>query len=86
MAMFRAIIQFLESLDFSLLNADESRIEQALESHYYRFQNAKDIQALFITLSRLKKEVGSLESLFVPAYQTKIGCHGWFARFDNTFV
>lgn len=66
-----AIIQFLESLDFSLLNADESKIEQALESHYYRFQNAKDIQALFITLSRLKKEIGSLESLFVPAYQTR---------------
>jgi uncharacterized protein (TIGR02757 family) len=66
-----AIIKFLESLDFSLLDADESTIEQALEYHYYRFQNAKDIQALFITLSRLKKEVGSLEPIFVSAYQKR---------------
>lgn len=66
-----AIIQFLESLDFSLLDADENKIAQTLENHYYRFQNAQDIQALFITLSRLKKGMGSLESVFVPAYQKK---------------
>lgn len=66
-----SIIQFLESLDFSLLDANESNIEQALESHYYRFQNAHDIQALFITLSRFKKEIGSLESVFLPAYQKR---------------
>jgi uncharacterized protein (TIGR02757 family) len=64
-----AIIKFLESLDFSLLDADESTIVLALEHHYYRFQNAKDIQAFFITLARLKKEVGSLEPIFVSAYQ-----------------
>ncbi|WP_333803988.1 TIGR02757 family protein [Sulfurospirillum sp.] len=64
-----AIIQFLESLDFSLLDADEKTIEQTLSHHYYRFQNAKDIQALFITLARLKKNRSSLESIFLPAYQ-----------------
>lgn len=65
-----AIIKFLESLDFSLLDTDETTIQQTLESHYYRFQNSQDIQALFITLSRLKKE-GSLESTFVSAYQKR---------------
>jgi len=64
-----AIIKFLESLDFSLLEADENTIEQTLEHHYYRFQNAKDIQALFITLSRLKKKRSSLEPIFLSAYQ-----------------
>lgn len=64
-----AMIQFLESLDFSLLDADENSIVQTLENHYYRFQNAQDIQALFITLSRLKKDRISLESIFLPAYQ-----------------
>jgi len=64
-----AIIKFLESLDFSLLDADERMIEQVLAQHYYRFQSAKDIQALFITLSRLKKEVGSLEPIFLSSYQ-----------------
>ena len=65
----QAIIKFLESLDFSLLDADESIIEQTLVNHYYRFQNAKDIQAFFISLARLKKQIGSLEPIFVSAYQ-----------------
>ena len=65
-----AINQFLESLDFSLLEKDEVIMTQTLEHHYYRFQNAQDIQALFITLSRLKKE-SSLESIFVSAYQKR---------------
>ena len=65
-----AINQFLESLDFSLLEKDEAIMAQTLEHHYYRFQNAQDIQALFITLSRLKKE-SSLESIFVAAYQKR---------------
>ncbi|KFL35350.1 MULTISPECIES: TIGR02757 family protein [unclassified Sulfurospirillum] len=66
-----AIIKFLESLDFSLLDADESTIEQALAHHYYRFQNAKDIQALFTTFGRVKHDIGSFESVFLPAYQKK---------------
>ena len=64
-----AIIKFLESLDFSLLDANESQIVKVLEYHYYRFQSAQDIQALFITLSRFKKEKGSLEPIFLRAYQ-----------------
>ncbi|WP_041957417.1 TIGR02757 family protein [Sulfurospirillum arsenophilum] len=66
-----AIIQFLESLDFSLLDTDDQTIETTLAHHYYRFQNAKDIQALFTTLRRVKHDIGSFESIFLPAYQKK---------------
>jgi len=50
----KAIIKFLESLDFSLLEASDEVIEKKLSSHYYRFQNSQDIAALFIALKRLK--------------------------------
>jgi len=63
-----AIVKFLFSLDFSLLDADEGTIKNALQNHYYRFQNPQDVQAIFIALSRLKK-VSSLEELFYKAYR-----------------
>lgn len=66
-----AIVRFLESLDFSLLEESESHIAEALRSSYYRFQNSLDIQAFFITLKRLKETHGSLEKLFLRGYQKK---------------
>lgn len=66
----RAIVNFLHSLDFSLLDKNENIIQKKLENHYYRFQNARDIQELFITLLRLKKKT-SLESLFLQGYTQK---------------
>ncbi len=65
-----AIVKFLFSLDFSLLDADEETITKVLSHHYYRFQNAQDVQAIFIALSRLKK-VSTLEALFYEGYQEK---------------
>ena len=62
-----AIVKFLFSLDFTLLDADEADIKKALQSHYYRFQNPQDVQAIFIALSRLKK-VTDLEDIFYRAY------------------
>jgi len=62
------IVRFLDTLDFSLLDADESVIREAFFSHYYRFQNAIDIAEFFITLRRLKSET-DLESLFTDAYR-----------------
>ena len=62
-----AIVRFLDSLDFTLLDADESRITQVLSSHYYRFQTNRDIAELFITLRRLKQK-SSLEELFIKGY------------------
>ena len=66
-----AIVKFLFSLDFSLLDADEEIITKTLSQHYYRFQNAQDVQAIFIALSRLKK-VSTLEALFYEGYQEKL--------------
>jgi len=64
----KAIIKFLESLDFSLLDASDEVIEKELSSHYYRFQNSQDIIALFIALKRLKA-IDSIENIFYEAYK-----------------
>jgi uncharacterized protein (TIGR02757 family) len=61
------IVRFLESLDFSLLDADEKEIKQSLYLHYYRFQKSEDVAALFIALRRVRREA-SLESLFLEGY------------------
>lgn len=62
------IVKFLQGLDFSLLDKSEKEIERALVSHYYRFQNHKDIAALFIALKRLKS-VESIENIFYEGYR-----------------
>ena len=62
------IVQFLESLDFSLLDLGEEQIQQALVSHYYRFQKNEDVTALFIALKRLRS-VESIENIFYSGYK-----------------
>lgn len=62
------IVSFLQSIDFSLLDASEAKIKENLSASYYRFQIPRDIQELFITLKRLKKET-SLEFLFMQGYE-----------------
>ena len=64
----KAIIKFLESLDFSLLDASDEQIEKSLASHYYRFQNSNDIITLFKALKRLK-EVDTIENIFYEGYK-----------------
>ncbi len=64
----KAIIKFLESLDFLLLTASDEVIEKELSSHYYRFQNSQDISVLFIALKRLK-EIDSIENIFYEGYK-----------------
>ena len=64
----RLIVQFLQSLDFSLLDASDEMIIKTLSSHYYRFQNAQDVSALFIALKRLK-HVDSIENIFYEGYK-----------------
>jgi len=64
----RLIVKFLQSLDFSLLDASDEVIRQSLSSHYYRFQNAEDIATLFIALKRLKN-IESIENIFYKGYQ-----------------
>ncbi len=63
-----SIIKFLYSLDFSLLDTNETQIEKELRPFYYRFQNGDDVVEIFRTLNRLKEE-NSLEELFYEGYR-----------------
>ena len=63
----KLIVKFLSQLDFSLLDSSEQRIRQEIKS-YYRFQNSRDVQEIFIAMYRLKN-VSSLEKIFLEAYQ-----------------
>ncbi len=62
------IVKFLDSLDFSLLEASEEKIRGALKGHYYRFQKPEDVTALFIALHRLREE-DSIENIFYQGYR-----------------
>ena len=64
----KAIIKFLKSLEFSLLEASDEQIREALSSFYYRFQNAEDVTVLFIALKRLRK-IDSIENIFYEGYK-----------------
>jgi uncharacterized protein (TIGR02757 family) len=64
----KAIVTFLESLDFSLLEQSDKIIETSLSNHYYRFQCAEDVMALFKALKRLK-EIDSIENIFYESYK-----------------
>ena len=63
-----SIVNFLNNIDFSLIDAQEHLIRTSLSKHYYRFQNTEDIINIMITLRRLKRE-GSLETLFLEGYE-----------------
>ncbi|MBD3823939.1 MAG: TIGR02757 family protein, partial [Epsilonproteobacteria bacterium] len=63
----KQIVKFLESLDFSLLQKSDDEIRRSLANHYYRFQSAEDIIALFIALKRLH-ETTTLEEIFKSGY------------------
>lgn len=67
----KLIVKFLSSLDFSLLDSDESVIREKLEGKYYRFQSAKDTQEIFVALSKMKKN-SSLESIFMAGFNKKL--------------
>lgn len=62
-----SIVKFLQTLDFSLLEQSEIQIRNSLNAHYYRFQTTKDIQELFLTLSKAKQS-NSLEAVFLKGY------------------
>jgi len=63
------IVKFLDSLDFSLLNADEVEIETKLSDKYYRFQKSEDVIAIFIALNRIIKSGRTLEEIFLVGYK-----------------
>lgn len=63
----KQIVNFLYSLDFSLLGKSDEEIQSNLKNHYYRFQKSDDIAALFIALKRLNATT-TLENVFKIGY------------------
>lgn len=61
------IVKFLDTLDFSLLDASDEKIDKELDSFYYRFQTSEDIKVVFKTFKRLK-QLYSLNELFLEGY------------------
>ena len=66
----KAIVNFLHTLDFSLLDASKERIEKELSNHRYRFQTPQDITSLFIALGRLKKAT-TIEDIVFDGYSKR---------------
>jgi uncharacterized protein (TIGR02757 family) len=64
----KLIVKFLDSLDFSILDESEEKIDKYLQGFYYRFQNTDDIKIVFKTFRRLKQE-DSLNSIFLQGYK-----------------
>ncbi|HSR73782.1 MAG TPA: TIGR02757 family protein [Sulfurovum sp.] len=62
------IVKFLNTLDFSLLDASDEKIKKELSAHYYRFQSSEDISSLFIALKRLRSQE-SIENIFYSGYK-----------------
>ncbi len=60
------IVEFLQSLDFSLLNESEKMIRERLTGRYYRFQSTEDVVQIFITLKRLGND--SINEVFMRGY------------------
>ena len=61
------IVKFLDTLDFSLLDASDEKIDKELDSFYYRFQTSEDIKVVFKTFKKLKQSY-SLNKLFLEGY------------------
>ena len=63
------IVKFLSSLDFTLLDKSEDRIRGGLKGKYYRFQSQKDVEEIFVTLSRM--EAQEVEKVFMNGFDKK---------------
>ncbi len=83
-----AIVTFLESLDFDLLESTEQEIQKRLRGSYYRFQKSDDIIALFIALRRIRCQE-SLESIFLRGYAREAnvldGISALISAIENAF-
>lgn len=64
----KLIVNFLNSLDFTLLDRSEKEIQSTLAKHCYRFQKPQDVIDIFITIKRLK-EIDSIESIVYSGYK-----------------
>ncbi len=66
----KAIVKFLNSLDFSLIDTHEDKIRQNLQGKIYRFQSNEDIVQFFMTLAKIKLQT-SLEEIFSNGYKKR---------------
>jgi uncharacterized protein (TIGR02757 family) len=66
----KAMIAFLRSLDFDLLDCGESVIAGKLTDRYYRFQSVADTRDIFIAFAKMRKDGVVLERLFTDAYKS----------------
>ena len=64
----KLIVQFLQRLDFSLLDASEEKIKKEVQKYYYRFQKSQDVVEIFLTIKRLK-EIDSIENIVFRGYK-----------------
>ena len=64
----KAIVKFLRSLDFALLDADAATIKRKLSNSRYRFQSTSDVQQLFIGFASLRANNIQLKNIFETAY------------------
>ena len=78
------IVKFLSSLDFSLLEESDAKIQKALSSHYYRFQKPEDVIAAFIAIKRLK-QIDSIENIFYEGYKKEHNILDGLWHFIETF-
>ena len=79
----KLIVKFLDTLDFSLLEAPDELIKRTLKNSYYRFQNSDDVVALFFALKRLKK-IDSIENIFYEGYKKEHNILDGLWNFINT--
>jgi uncharacterized protein (TIGR02757 family) len=63
------IVKFLESIDFALLDMNDSVILRECRTLYYRFQNSEDCAQFLITIKRLK-DSGGANQAFLKGYCT----------------
>ncbi|WP_086276209.1 TIGR02757 family protein [Campylobacter vicugnae] len=66
----RAIVKFLSGLEFDILNLQEQQISDIVKGNgwLYRFQNPMDVEQIFITIARAKREL-DLESIIANKMQ-----------------
>ena len=64
----KAIVKFLNSINFDILDENEKEIKNYFTNHYYRFQTKNDVKEFFITLKRLENE-DNFENIFLKGYQ-----------------
>jgi len=62
------IVNFLNSIDFDIINKSDTQIEKYFESYYYRFQKSQDIISLFKKIKQLRDKY-TLENIVLQGYQ-----------------